>query len=93
MTGINVTFKKEKRDISQVKYFYYKKKSHYANKYPKKKIRVKKLVIVLATSTPMTVARKEVIEDVEDDENLGITIRASEDNENLRSSLAWVPYI
>lgn len=39
--------------------------------------------MVLATSMLVTAARKEVVENAKDGENLGITARANKDNENL----------
>ena len=36
-TGVNATLKKEEVDLSQVDCFHYRKKGHYANRYPQKK--------------------------------------------------------
>ena len=35
-TGVNVTPKKEQRDISYIECFNYRKKDYYANRYPQK---------------------------------------------------------
>ena len=37
MTGVNITSKKEEKNIFHIKYFYCKKKGHFANKYSQKK--------------------------------------------------------
>lgn len=39
------------------------------------------------------IARKKTTEIAEDNKNLGITVRASENGKNLRSNLAQVLYI
>lgn len=59
----------------------------------KKKTRVRKLILVLAISMLIFIARKKTTEIAEDNENLGITVRASENDKNLRSNLAQVLYI
>lgn len=54
---------------------------------------MKKLVSILATSIPVTVARKKVVENTEDSKNLGTTIKVGENSNNLRSNFAKVLYI
>ena len=51
--------KKKKKDLSGVTCFNYNKKGHFSNRCPKS---AKKLVLVSATSTSMTGARKEALE-------------------------------
>lgn len=55
--------------------------------------RVKKLALVLITSTPVIVDKKEAIENAEDGKNLETTAGVSKNGENPKSSLAQVPYI
>lgn len=50
----------------------------------KREIGAIKLITVLATSTPMIVAREKAIENVEDGKNPETTAETSENSENLR---------
>lgn len=64
--------------------------------YSKEKLRVRKLVLVLATFMPIITARKEIVENAGPDkngENPGTISRAGENCENLIINLAQVPYI
>ena len=58
-----------------------------------KETKVKKLVFVLATSMPVTIVRKEMVENAENSKNLRTAAEAGEDGKNPRSNLAQVPSI
>lgn len=76
--------KKEEKNISYIKYFYYIKKGHYSNKCSQDRKNKSKINIILAIFTLVIVAEKEVFETVE-------TVRAdknSEDGKYPRTNLA-----
>ena len=59
----------------------------------KQRSRFIKLVLVLATSMPMTAAKEDVVENVKDGRNLETTTGSIEDGKNSKTNLAQVPYI
>lgn len=59
----------------------------------KEESRVKKLVLILTTSMPVTAIRKKTVKNTENDKNSRTTAGASKDNENPRTNLAQVPCI
>lgn len=62
----------------------------YQQVFLKREIRVKKLVLVLATSTLVIVAREKAVKNAEDSKNLEITTEVGKNDKNQRSNLAQV---
>lgn len=55
-------------------------------------------MLVLATSTSVTIARKKAFKNIENDKHLGTTIKAGKNDKNLRTNFAqvlciWYPIV